>query len=44
MRDEMREADRLAVVQDLIRSRHADEKQSFETLTATSARRRTSGR
>ncbi len=40
MRDDMRDADRLAVVQDLIRFRHEDEKQSFETLPAASARLR----
>ena len=32
MRDDMSDADRLAVVQDLIRFRHAGEKRSFETL------------
>lgn len=40
MRDEMRDGDRLAIVQDMIRLWHRDEKQSFETLTAASARLR----
>ncbi len=40
MRDDMRDADRLAVVQDVIRFWHCAEEQSFETLPAASARLR----
>ncbi len=40
MRDDMRAAGRLAVVQDVIRFWHAGERLSFETLSAASARLR----